>query len=526
MMNWLAACQVRYLSTVMLLAAVMRVDAAELPDITFSETFGDYQRAVVVVDDPETLPSWLKSVDEETQGQVTRSIAAADFDGKFAEHLSLYAVGDYERLDLIGARVDAEESAFFKKLGGAVYQAIGTTDEQSSNEQSRVQIITEALSDATATQLAEVAFGYAIRAYQFNRYQAELTGDRPTAVSFDGVSDEVSSRFAEDLSYLAKGTYLARDIANTPGNDLYPKAVADMIKAEFRDLDNATVRVLDKGDLQDNNMGALLGVGKGSVHEPNLIVIEYMNGDSDQAPVVLAGKGITFDTGGISIKPNKHMWMMKGDTSGAAAVAGTLLAVASREAKVNVVGLMAMAENMPAEDATRPGDVLKTMRGITVEILSTDAEGRLVLADALHYGQVTYEPSLLVDIATLTGSAMRALGDDYAAIFVRDWSETQRYIDIGERAGEPVWPLPLHPNHYEGLKSEVADIANLGKGNPGASYGAAFLGSFVDEGQPWLHIDMAGVMHTKANSELSPVGMTGWGVAYLDELIRDTMVAD
>ena len=272
--------------------------------------------------------------------------------------------------------------------------------------------------------------------------------------------------------------------------------------------------------MQRLNMGALMGVGQGSIHDPRLLVLEYRGPDSPEQPVALVGKGITFDTGGISLKRNSGMWAMKSDLSGAAAVAGTVLAIAKSQAPVHVVGLMPLAENMPAEDAIRPGDVLPTMDGTTIEIRSTDAEGRLVLSDAITYAQHEYQPSMLLNIATLTGSASRALSDEYAAVITREWDLSAKMVELGERSGEPVWPLPLHPNHFDQIKSDIADIKNSDAGNPGASIGAAVVGTFVDEELPWVHLDIAGVDYLESASHTTPKGFAGWGIRFMTAFVE------
>jgi leucyl aminopeptidase len=293
----------------------------------------------------------------------------------------------------------------------------------------------------------------------------------------------------------------------------------DTARALFDGLDNVEIKVLDEQDLQRLGMGAHWGVGKGSSRPPRLLIIEYMAG-GNRPPVVLAGKGITFDTGGISLKGNDGMWAMKGDLGGAAVVTGTVLAAARRGAEVNVVALAALAENMPSGTATRPGDILTSMSGITIEILSTDAEGRLVLADAVHYGQVTYEPSVLIDVATLTGSAGRALGDDYAAVFGRHDELIEQLSVASEAANEALWRLPLDDSHFKQIESDFADIKNSGAGNPGASAGAAFIGSFVAEDQVWAHFDIASVDLLEEDRPTIPKGYSGWSVRILDEYLR------
>ena len=243
-------------------------------------------------------------------------------------------------------------------------------------------------------------------------------------------------------------------------------------------------------------------------------------GAGDQVPVGLAGKGIPFHTGGISLTSGENMWRMKGDRGGAAVVTGTVLAAARRGAPLNVVALAALAENMPSGTATRPGDVLSSMSGITIEISSTDAEGRLVLSDAVHFGQVTYEPDVLIDVATLTGSVGRALGDDYAGIFGRHDEIIEQLSAASDAAGEGVWRLPLDDSHFEQIEATYGDIVNGGVGSPGASVGAAFIGSFVDEDQVWAHLDIAGVDYLEEDRPTVPAGYSGWGVRTLDEYLR------
>jgi len=302
--------------------------------------------------------------------------------------------------------------------------------------------------------------------------------------------------------------------------EIYPESFAQGVRELFKGVPGAKVEVMGLNEMRRRNMGGLMGVGKGSIHDPRLVVVTYMGGDRNEDPVALVGKGITFDTGGISLKPNSGQWLMKSDLSGAAAVAGTLYAAAKRKANVNVVGIMGMAENMPAEDAIRPGDVLTTMSGKTIEVMSTDAEGRLVLADAVTYAQEEYDPRLVLNIATLTGSAARAMGDDYAAIISRDWDLSEHLMRIGTEAGEDVWPLPLNDNHFKAIKSDIADIKSTA-GAPGASIGGAVVGTFIDEDQPWVHLDIAGVDWLDSGIPTTPKGHAGWGVRFMDAVLRD-----
>ncbi|NNK32782.1 MAG: aminopeptidase, partial [Xanthomonadales bacterium] len=253
---------------------------------------------------------------------------------------------------------------------------------------------------------------------------------------------------------------------------------------------------------------------------PRLLVIEYRGGN-DEAPLVLAGKGITFDSGGISIKGREGMGRMKGDMAGAAVVSATVLAAARRGAQANLVAIAALAENMPSGSAIRPGDVLTSMSGKTIEIKSTDAEGRLVLSDAVWFGQQEYAPDVLIDVATLTGSVSRAVGETYAGLFSNDDTLAEQLLASAKLAGEPAWRLPLDPIHYKQIESEIADVLNGGKGRAGASIGAAFIGSFVKEDQTWAHFDIAGIDYAEEPLPTVPKGFSGHGVRMLDQYIRD-----
>ncbi|MEM8617780.1 MAG: leucyl aminopeptidase family protein, partial [Pseudomonadota bacterium] len=369
-----------------------------------------------------------------------------------------------------------------------------------------------------ANAAAYIAKGYALGDYTYDRYKSDAEGT-DGAVTLVGAGNGSRDLFESDLVHLVAGVSLARNLGNAPGNAIYPETFIDTVRTAFRGTGNVSFRVLNPRDMERRGMGALLGVGQGSVREPRLLVITYSGGPRDAAPLALVGKGVTFDTGGISLKESDTMWRMKADLSGAAAVAGAVLAAAKRRAPLNLVGVMPLAENMPGANAIRPGDVLTTSSGKTIEILNTDAEGRLILADAITYTQTEFDPYMLLNIATLTGSAARATGDEYGAVMTRDFALSTEMMDIGEAAGEPVWPLPLHPNHFDQIVSDVADIKNLG-GSPGASTAAALVGSFVDEDRPWVHLDMAGVFFADGSVPGYPKGHAGWGVRFMDTLVR------
>ncbi|MDM7861791.1 leucyl aminopeptidase family protein [Alteromonas sp. ASW11-36] len=470
-------------------------------------------KTAIVMSDSLSLSELGQQLNQTSNGEFLRQLKAALSDDEHAMHLTFHGVGNFNTVYVkLLAETPVRENVAWQNLGGEITAWL-------QDKAAKPLPVLFDIPGITAEQQANAMLGMTLRGYHFSRYQQDKPLDQHF-ILVSSVASEAQQIFNQDLVHIADGIYLARDMANEPGNAVYPIEFVDRIKAQFKGVDNVDIKVLNVRQMRKLNMGALLGVGRGSIHEPRLLVIEYNGVNDGHAPIALVGKGVTFDTGGISLKPNNNMWTMKSDLSGAAAVAGTMLAIAKREAPVNVVGLMPLAENMPAEDAIRPGDVLLTMQGTSIEIISTDAEGRLLLADAVYYAQQEYKPRLLVNIATLTGSAVRALSDEYAAVITRDFALAQRMMSIGEASGEHVWPLPLHPNHFKQIKSETADIKNSGAGNPGASIGAAVVATFVDESLPWVHLDIAGVDYlTEANS-VTPRGKAGWGVRFMDQLIR------
>ncbi len=458
----------------------------------------------------EELTGLAARLDERTGGAIAVAAKEADFSGEAGKTLTLYGVRPYSRIDVIGLGGESPDRVSAENYGGTA----ASLNDGASGTPVRI------LWGSDDISAAHVAFGFRLGDYRFDRYHEDRLDPAGLAsVTILSNDSSAAQHFNEDLAHVAAGVYLARDFSSEPGNVIYPQSFVDRVRNAFDGLRNVTIRVLDEKDLQEKGMGAHMGVGGGSSRPPRLLVIEYMAGD-DAPPVVLAGKGITFDTGGVSLKGNENMWRMKGDLGGAAAVSATVLAVARRGAKVNVVALAALAENMPSGTAIRPGDVLTSMSGKTIEISSTDAEGRLVLSDAVHYGQVEYSPSVLIDVATLTGTVSRALGTDYAGVFTRHDALAEQLIEAGSAAGESMWQLPLIPQHFERIESKVADVINGGVREAGASIGAAFIGTFVDEQQLWAHLDIAGVDYLDEARPTVPAGFSGWGVRALDEYLR------
>jgi len=451
-------------------------------------------------------------LDAAASGRISAAIEMMEFGGEFGETLALPAVAPYRQVILIGTG-DGELSARqLHDLGG--HAAMAADDEDG------LAIIIDALNASVESAGAHVAFGYTLGDYSFDAYRTVEAVEDDGEVTLVGSDASDAQRFQSDLAFLAEGVALTRDLGTEPGNALWPQRFVERVEAAFDGVADTRITVLDAEAIRERGMGALMGVGQGSIHDPRLMIVEYRGGARDEAPIALVGKGVTFDTGGISIKPSENMWYMKSDMSGAAAVAGAVLAAAQRGEAVNLVGVMPLAENMPSQDAIRPGDVLTSMSGKTVEVISTDAEVRLLLLDAVHYTQLEYEPRMLVNIATLTGSAARAAGDEYAVVITRDLDLSLEMMEIGAAAGEDVWPLPLHPNHFRQIESQIADIKNTG-GAPGASIGAAVVGTFIADDLPWVHLDIAGVDWREEATPTAPAGHAGWGVRFMDALVRD-----
>lgn len=477
----------------------------------------DTSTQVVFVDDAENLDGAAAKFDEVSSGQLKKLLLLNDFKPTLGAVQHIQMVAGIDSILVVGSQNEESLSGSqLQDLGGVIAASLSST---TKNLEPTIHI--DNLTTSFNYPSAYIASGYAMRHYSFDKYKTEKEDGVSKVTMITSQASDAEKQYQNDLRYVAEGVHMARNFATEPGLSLYPEAFAKQIKQRFKGMKNIKIDVLDVKDMKKQNMGAFIGVGKGSVHDPRLVIIEYTGASNKQPPIALAGKGITFDAGGISLKQNSGMWAMKSDLSGAAAVAGTMYAIASRSEKINVIGLMAMAENMPSGDAIRPGDVLETMQGTSIEIISTDAEGRLVLADTVYYAQQKYKPSMLLNIATLTGSAGRALSDEYAALVTRDFALSLEMMEVGKRSGELVWPLPLHPNHFKQLKSPIADIKNSGAGNPGASIGAAVIGTFVDESLPWVHIDIAGVDWLTEDIDVAPKGSQGWGVRFMDQLIRE-----
>jgi leucyl aminopeptidase len=450
---------------------------------------------------------------------VTRAAEADGFKGKSGASLDLLAPADLgvARLVVLGCGKPGDmKRKDFVKLGGA---AMGKVPSSAAH----ATIVAELPNnEMTPEQASELALGMRLRAYRFDRYKTRRKDDdeKPRAVKIDiGVGDVARARAAwSEKGGLADGVVLARDLINEPANVLYPIEFARRASALKRL--GVAIEVLDVPAMKKLGMNALLGVGQGSAHDSRVVIMRWNGGKKDTAPVAFIGKGVCFDTGGISIKPASGMEDMKGDMAGAACVVGLMHALATRKAKVNAIGAIGIVENMPDGNAQRPGDIVTTMSGQTIEIINTDAEGRLVLADVLHHVNTKYKPKFMIDLATLTGAIMVALGQEYAGMFANDDKLAERLVKAGEATGERVWRMPLGPEYDKMIDSKFADMKNTGGRWGGSITAAQLLARFVGK-TPWAHLDIAGTAFGSPQTEINKSWAAGWGVMLLDRLVED-----
>lgn len=369
---------------------------------------------------------------------------------------------------------------------------------------------------------AHMAFGAQLRHWRFDKYRTTEEADKKPALQSLAVllpEADLAHKTYEPLEQVAHGVCLARSLISEPPNVLYPASYAERLQ-ELKSL-GVTVEILGQEDLEKLGMNALLGVAQGSIREPKVVVLQWMGGPKDQKPLAFVGKGVTFDTGGISLKPSSGMGDMKYDMGGSAIVAGLIRALAGRKAKVNAVGVLGLVENMPSGSAQRPGDVVKSMSGQTIEIIDTDAEGRLVLADALWYAQDRFKPELMIDLATLTGAITLTFGNHYAGLFSNNDPLCAQLTKAGESIGECLWRLPLGEKYDREINSDIADVKNLGpRGKGGSITAAQFLLRFVNN-VPWAHLDIAGVTWSEKGLPIADKGATGYGVQLLNQFVLE-----
>lgn len=370
---------------------------------------------------------------------------------------------------------------------------------------------------------ANIAFGALLQSYRFNKYFNDKKDGKETVVKkIEIIAKDVAKakkQFSE-LEIVAKNVFLTRDLVSEPSNELNPESYADICKAIK--IPGLSIEVLGEKEMKKLGMASLLGVGQGSSKESKMVIFKYFGAkNKSEAPVAFVGKGVTFDTGGISIKPSAHMEDMKTDMAGSAVVVGLMKLLASRKAKVNAIGAIGLVENMPSGTAQRPGDVVKSMSGQTIEIINTDAEGRLVLADVLHYTNTKFKPKAIVDLATLTGAITVALGDIHAGLFANDDNLAHQLERAGIETGETLWRMPLGDEYDSMINSDIADMKNVGAGRgAGSTTAAQFLQRFVGKTK-WAHLDIAGVAWKGKGDATAVKGATGFGVRLLNQLVID-----
>lgn len=465
--------------------------------------------ALVIVMNSAKLPDG--ALDSASATAVDKAITSAKFEGKDGSTLNLRGIGGYSRILLVGTGTDGSSETRARNAAGKAASEL-------RSEKQPVSIV----GAGSPADAASMALGYALSQYRFDRYKTVAKEAPPTDDVTIMTSNPASARALWEGRHAAtaEAVTLSRDLATEPANVIYPESFVERVRAAFGKTANVKIEVLDEPMMRKLGMGSLVGVGQGSRRPSRLLLVEY-RGAGDAAPLAFVGKGITFDSGGISLKPGAGMWEMKSDMSGAASAISAVLSLAKSGAPVNVIGVAALSENMPGGNAQRPGDVVRSMSGKTIEVLNTDAEGRLVLADANEY-VATKQPGAIVNIATLTGSIVQALNDEYAGLFSRDDKLAASLLAAGSTTGEELWRMPLHKNYLDDMKSDIADIKNVVEGGgPGAGLGATFIGFFVDEKMPWAHLDIAGVNWADKADAVTPRGASGYGVRLLDQLARD-----
>ncbi len=482
--------------------------------------------AVMVAEGSKLSPT-AQALDKQTRGALKRAIAASRFSGKKGQTLSVLAPAGIkvDRITLAGVGKPAEFDALAAEaMGGALL-----ADANGAGQKS-LTVAVDALPGAKlepAVLAASVALGGKLRSYRFDKYRTKEKADaKPTvtalAVAVKGAS--AAQRAYATGARAADAVFFARDLVSEPANVIYPESLAAKCK-ELAAL-GLKVEVLGEAAMAKLGMGALLGVGQGSARDSQLVTMSWMNGPKDQKPVAFIGKGVCFDTGGISIKPAGGMEDMKWDMGGAAAVIGAMRLLAARKARVNAVGVVGLVENMPSGTAQRPGDVVTSMSGQTIEVINTDAEGRLVLADAIWYCQKKFEPQCLVDLATLTGAIIISLGHEQAGLFANDDDFAAKVKAAGKAVGEKLWRLPLGEAYDKDINSDIADMKNVGSGRGAGSITAAqFIKRFVIGNTPWAHLDIAGMAWTNKGDATTPKGATAFGVRLLDRLVADNYEA-
>jgi len=476
---------------------------------------------VVGVHEDRKLTAAAAALDKRTRGMLAAALAASRFRGRKGETLDILSPRGVSarRVVLLGLGKPADLGSLrLQRIGGALLAHLNRVGESTAT------VAVDVLSDGTPALpvvAANLAYGARLRAYRFDRYRtSEKPDHKPSLRSLSFALEDANGarKLFAPLARIAEGVDLARDVVSEPPNVVYPESFAERCKA-LEGL-GVEVEVLDEKQMAKLGMGALLGVAQGSARPPRMVVMQWRGAaDPKAAPLAFCGKGVTFDTGGISLKPAPGMEDMKWDMAGAGAVLGLMAALAGRKARVNAVGVVGLVENMPDGNAQRPGDIVKAMSGRTIEVLNTDAEGRLVLADVCWYTQDRFKPRAMVDLATLTGAIIIALGHEYAGLFANDDEIAARLEAAGRATGEKLWRMPLGDVFDRMIDSDAADVKNIASDRgAGSTIGAVFIQRFVN-GVPWAHLDIAGMAWSKKDHAITPKGATAYGVRLLERLV-------
>lgn len=439
---------------------------------------------------------------------------AGRFSGKLGQHFHIAVTGksQFQHITFVGTGLTEELSGLtYETIGAHVYKAI----QNEGYENAKIVI-------ENPTHAARLAAGARLAAYRFDHYKTKLKDTDLPDVQTLWIKSNGAEREYKRFGAIVDGVYLSRDLVTEPANEAYPKKyTARILKLKE---DGVDVEILDEAELADLGMRALLAVGQGSRKESQVVIMHWNGNSSDkEAPIVLVGKGVTFDAGGISIKPANNMEEMKGDMGGSASVVGTLRTLARRQAKLNVIGIVGLVENMPDGDAFRPSDIITAADGQTIEVQNTDAEGRLVLADLLWLAQTRYSPKVIVDLATLTGNAVRSLGNEHVALFSNNDELANQLLQAGQTADEQAWRMPMNVEYNKLLDSQFADMKNVAGEVAGAITAAHFLARFVNEDQIWAHLDMGSMAYRNdSRRPTNPTWAVGFGPRILDTWLHDT----
>jgi leucyl aminopeptidase len=455
------------------------------------------------------------------EAAVREGAAAARFAGKTGQVFETFVERDGEvvRLALvgIGKAGDADRLVNLERAGAAL-----TAKYLTSGETEVALDLSDA--DLTAQEAAAILLGLRLRAWRYDVYRTRLKDEQKVSLATTtviGAPAGIDAAWA-DAKAVACGVEFTRELVSEPANVIYPETFVARCRERFADTDVEIV-VLDEDEMRELGMGALLGVSQGSARPARMLCLKWLGGPVGGKPTAFVGKGVTFDTGGISIKPAAGMEEMKWDMGGAGAVAGAMLAIAGRKAKANIIGVCGLVENMPDGNAQRPGDVVHTMSGQTVEVINTDAEGRLVLCDALTWVQREFAPAAIVDLATLTGAMVISLGHEHAGIFSNDDQLADKLLAAGKTSGDKLWRFPLSPAYDKLIDSAIADMKNVGPRYGGSITAAQFLKRYIEGGTPWAHLDIAGMAWADKPGSTWEKGATGYGVRLLDQYVRDAL---